>query len=103
MKEENEKMVRVTIRMTAKQRDQLAERAEKSSVSMSEYIRSLLTKKTLAVEPPGELWEVLDCLYSIHDMLLRIKKPEFTEAARKLERSIVELQAVFTAPKKPAS
>ena len=103
MKEENEKMVRVTIRMTAKQRDQLAERAEKSSVSMSEYIRSLLTKKTLAVEPPGELWEVLDCLYSIHDMLLRITKPEFTEAARKLERSIVELQAVFTAPKKPAS
>ena len=103
MKEENEKMVRVTIRMTAKQRDQLAERAEKSGVSMSEYIRSLLTKKTLAVEPPGELWEVLDCLYSIHDMLLRIKKPEFTGAARKLERSIVELQAVFTAPKKAAS
>ena len=103
MNEENEKMVRVTVRMPAKQRDQLEKRAEKSGVSMSEYIRSLLTKKALAVEPPGELWEVLDCLYSIHEMLLRIKKPEFTEAARKLERSVVELQAVFTAPRKAAS
>ena len=103
MKDENEKMVRVTVRMPATQRDQLEKRAEKSGVSMSEYIRSLLTKKTLAVEPPGELWEVLDCLYSIHDMLLRIKKPEFTEAARKLERSIVELQGSFTEPRKAAS
>ena len=103
MQEEKEKYVKITIRLTERQRERLENRAEKSGVSMSEYIRSLLTKKTLTVEPPGELWEVLDCLYSIHDMLLRIKKPEFTEAARKLERSIVELQAAFTAPRKAAS
>ena len=103
MKEETEKMVRVTIRMPVKQRDQLAKRAEKAGVPMAEYVRNVLTRKVLAAEPPDELWPLLENLYSIHDMLLRIRKPEFTEAARRLEQMILDLQAALTEPRKAAS
>ena len=103
MKDETEKMVRVTIRMPATQRDQLAKRAEKTGVPMAEYVRSVLTKKVLAMEPPDELWPLMENLYSIHDMLLRIRKPEFTEAARRLEQAVRDLQAAMTAPRKAAS
>ena len=67
MKDENEKMVRVTIRMPAAQRDRLAKRAEKAGVPMAEYVRSVLTKKVLAVEPPDELWPLMENLYSRED------------------------------------
>jgi len=103
MKEDDEKMVRVTIRMPVKQRDQLAKRAEKACVPMAEYVRNVLTRKVLAVEPPDELWPLMEMLYSIHDMLLRIRKPEFTEAARRLEQAILNLQAALTEPRKAAS
>jgi len=103
MKDEDEKMVRVTIRMPVKQRDQMAKRAEKAGVPMAEYVRNVLTRKVLAVEPPDELWPLMEMLYSIHDMLLRIRKPEFTEAARRLEQTILDLQTVLTEPRKAAS
>ena len=103
MKDETEKMVRVTVRMPAKQRDQLEKRAEKAGVPMAEYVRSVLTKKVLAMEPPEELWPLMEMLYSIHDMLLRIRKPEFTEAARRLEQTILDLQAAMTEPRRAAS
>ena len=103
MNDEDEKMVRVTVRMPAKQRDQLARRAEKAGVPMAEYVRSVLTKKVLAMEPPEELWPLMENLYSIHDMLLSNRKPEFTEAARRLEQAILDLQAALTEPRKAAS
>ena len=103
MNDENEKMVRITIRMPVNQRDRLTKRAEKAGVPMAEYVRSVLTKKVLAMEPPDELWPLLENLYSIHDMLLRIRKPEFTEAARRLEQTILDLQAAMTEPRRAAS
>ena len=89
--------------MPVTQRDQLAKRAEKAGVPMAEYVRSVLTKKVLAVEPPDELWPLMEMLYSIHDMLLRIRKPEYTEAARRLEQEILDLQAAMTEPRRAAS
>lgn len=103
MKDEDEKMVRVTIRMTAVQRDRLTKQAEKSGVPMAEYVRSLLAKRVPSTEPPNALWPLMENLYSIHDMLLRIRKPEFTEAARRLEQTILDLQASLTEPRKAAS
>ena len=103
MKNDDEKMVKVTVRMTAAQRDRLAKHAEKSGVPMAEYVRSLLAKRVPATEPPDELWPLMDNLYGIHDMLLRIRKPEFTEAARRLEQTILDLQAAMTEPRKAAS
>ena len=103
MKNDDEKMVRVTIRMTAAQRDRLTKQAKKSGVPMAEYVRSLLAKRVPATEPPDALWPLLENLYSVHDMLLRIRKPEFTEAARRLEQTILDLQAAMTEPKRTAS
>ena len=103
MKEDVEKMVRVTVRMPVKQRDRLAKRAEKAGVPMAEYVRSVLTKRVPTVEPPDELWPLMENLYSIHDMLLRIRKPEFTEVARRLEQTILDLQTALTEPRKAAS
>ena len=103
MNHAKEELVRVTVRMTRKQKEQLDRRAEKSGVSMSEYVRNLLKKKALATEPPEALWAVLDTLYTIHDMLLRLHKLEFTEAARQLEQTVLELQSAFTEPRRAAS
>ena len=103
MKNDDEKMVRVTIRMTAKQRDRLAKQAEKSGVPMAEYVRSLLAKRVPATEPPDALWPLMENLYGIHDMLLRIRKPEFTEAASRLEQMVMDLQSALTEPRKAAS
>ena len=103
MKNDDEKMVRVTVRMPAAQRDQLEKRAEKSGVPMAEYVRSLLAKRVPAAEPPDALWPLLENLYGIHDMLLRIRNPEFTEAARRLEQAILDLQTALTEPRKAAS
>ena len=103
MNDENEKMVRVTIRMPVNQRDRLTKRAEKAGVPMAEYVRSVLTKRVLAMEPPEEFWPLMEHLYSIHDMLLRIRKPEFTEVARRLEQTILDLQTALTEPRKAAS
>ena len=103
MRKDDEKMVRVTVRMPVNQRDRLTKRAEKAGVPMAEYVRNVLTRKVLAAEPPDELWPLLENLYSIHDMLLRIRKPEFTEAARRLEQMILDLQAALTEPRKAAS
>ena len=103
MKNDDEKMVRVTIRMPAKQRDQLEKRAEKSGVPMAEFVRSLLAKRVPVAEPPDALWPLLENLYSVHDMLLLIRKPEFTEAARRLEQTVLDLQAAMTEPRKAAS
>ena len=96
-------LVKTTIRIPRKQKELLERKAVKSGVSQSQYISNLLTGKALAVQPPDEFWEIMDTLYSIHDMLLRAKRPEFTEAARRLEQTVVDLQAVFTAPRKEAS
>ena len=103
MQDEKDKYVKITIRLTERQKERLEHRAEKSGVSMAEYVRSLLTRKALAVEPPMELWRLLDPLSEVHYLLLRTKTPEFTEAARKLEERILNLQAAFTAPRKAAS
>ncbi len=103
MKDEDEKMVKVTVRMPTRQRDQLAKRAEKAGVPMAEYVRSVLAKRVPATVPPDELWPLMENLYSIHDMLLRIRKPEFTEAAQRLEQAILNLQAALTEPRKAAS
>ena len=103
MKNDDEKMVKVTVRMPAAQRDQLEKRAEKSGVPMAKYVRSLLAKRVPATEPPGALWPLLENLYSIHDMLLRIRRPEFTDAAHRLEQTVLDLQASLTEPRKAAS
>ena len=103
MKDEKEELVKVTVRMPKKQKEQLDRRAEKAGVSMAEYVRGLLTKKALEMKPPEELWEVLASLYSLHDMLLRIHKPEFTEAARQLEQTVLDLQAALTEPRRAVS
>ncbi len=103
MNDEKEKLVRVTIRMTAAQKDQLEKRAEKSGVPMAAYVRSLLARRVPAAEPPDALWPLLENLYGIHDMLLRIRKPEFTDAARRLEQTILDLQSALTEPRKATS
>jgi len=103
MNDETEKMVRVTIRMPVAQRDRLSKQAEKSGVPMAEYVRSLLAKRVPAMEPPDALWPLMENLYGIHDMLLRIRKPEFTDAARRLEQTILDLQSALTEPRKAAS
>ena len=102
-KEEKEELVKVTVRMTSAQKELLEKRAARSHVSMAEFVRSLLTKRTLALEPPEEFWDVMEQLYKIHDMLLRIGEPEFTEAAHLLEWAVLDMQEAFTKPQKEAS
>lgn len=90
--------VKTTIRLPPKLKRKLERLARNRGISQSQYVCGLIAGKSSEVLPPKQFWDVMQQLYDIHDMLLRAANlsPQFTEAARRLERSIVELQEAFT-------
>lgn len=90
--------IKTTIRLPPKLKRRLERLAKDRGMSQSKYVCSLLEGKSSEAMPPKQFWDVMQQLYAIHEMLLRAANlsPQFTEAARRLENSIVELQAAFT-------
>lgn len=91
-------LVEFTIRMPPKLKRKLERLAKERGISQAKYLCSLLEGRASEALPPRQFWDVMQQLYAIHEMLLRAANlsPQFTEAARRLERSIVELQEAFT-------
>ena len=90
--------VKTTIRLPPKLKRKLERLARNRGISQSKYVCGLIAGKSSEALPPIQFWDVMQQLYAIHEMLLRAANlsPQFTEAARRLERSIVELQEAFT-------
>ena len=89
---------KTTIRLPPKLKRKLERLARDRGMSQSKYICSLIVGKSSKAIPPKQFWDVMQQLYDIHEMLLRAANfsPQFTEAARRLERKIVELQEAYT-------
>lgn len=90
--------VKTTIRLPPKLKRKLERLARNRGISQSKYVCGLIAGKSSEALPPKQFWDVMQQLYDIHEMLLRAANlsPQFAEAARRLENSIVELQAAFT-------
>ena len=90
--------VKTTIRLPPKLKRKLERLARNRGISQSKYVCGLIAGKSSEALPPKQFWDVMQQLYDIHEMLLRAANlsPQFTEAARRLERSIVELQEAYT-------
>ena len=91
-------IAKFTLRLPPKLKRRLERLAKDRGMSQSKYLCSLIEGRPAEPKPPKAFWDVMEQLYSIHEMLLRAAKlsPEFTEAAHRLERSIVDLQKAFT-------
>ena len=90
--------IKFTLRLPPKLKRRLEKLARERGVSQSQYLCALIAAKSSEAIPPKQFWEVMQQLYDIHEMLLRTANlsPQFTEAARRLERKIVELQEAYT-------
>ena len=84
--------------MPPKLKRKLERLSKERGLSQAKYLCSLLESKSSEAIPPRQFWVVMQQLYDIHEMLLRAANlsPQFTEAARLLERRIVELQEAYT-------
>ena len=90
--------MKTTIRLPPKLKHRLERLARDRGMSQSKYVCSLIDGKSSEAIPPKQFWDVMQQLYDIHEMLLRVANlsPQLTEAAHRLERSIVELQEAYT-------
>lgn len=90
--------IKFTLRLPTELKRRLERLARERGVSQSQYLCALIAGKSSEAIPPKQFWEVMQQLYDIHEMLLRAANlsPQFTEAARRLERKIVELQEAYT-------
>ena len=90
--------MKTTIRLPPKLKRKLERLARDRGMSQSKYVCALIEGRSSEVMPPKQFWDVMQQLYDIHEMLLRVANlsPQLTEAAHRLERSIVELQEAYT-------
>ena len=90
--------IKFTLRLPPKLKRRLERLARERGVSQSKYLCALIAGKSSEAIPPKQFWDVMQQLYDIHELLLRAanQSPQFAEAARRLERSIVELQEAYT-------
>ena len=93
-----QELVEFTIRMPPRLKRKLERLSKERGLSQAKYLCSLLEGKSSEATPPKQFWDVMQQLYDIHEMLLRAANlsPQFKEAARSLEHSIVELQEAYT-------
>lgn len=88
-----QELVEFTIRMPPKLKRKLERLSKKRGLSQAKYLCTLLEGKSSEAVPPKQFWDVMQQLYSIHEMLLRDGNQS---AAEQLQQSIVSLQCAFT-------
>ena len=66
MKKETNKKVRIKVRLTEEENEELKRCAEACGLSQAEFIRQLCKGKTPKPQPSKEFWELLNSFYYIH-------------------------------------
>ena len=84
MKKENNKKVRIKVRLTEEENEKLKRCAAACGLSQSEFIRQLCK----------EFWELLNTLYSVHNGFQKCAKyePSALEICKEIECLILDLQ-----------
>jgi len=78
----------VIIRLSNEENNNLKKLVSKTGLSQSEYIRQLISGKNPRAIPPSEFRDMLGCLYSIDNKLIKII--DFAKENGFIEDSIVE-------------
>lgn len=94
MKKENNKKVRIKVRLTEEENEELKRCAEACGLSQSEFVRQICKGKTPKPKPTKEFWELLNTLYSVHNGFKECAKYEQSalEICKEIECLILDLQ-----------
>lgn len=94
MNKENNKKVRIKVRLTEEENEKLKRCAAAGGLSQAEFIRQLCKGKTPKQQPAKEFLELLNALYSVHNAFQKCAKyePSALEICKEIESLILDLQ-----------
>lgn len=94
LNKENNKKVRIKVRLTEEENDKLKCYAAACGLSQSAFIRQLCKGETPKPQPTKEFWELLNTLYSVHNGFQKCAKyePSALEICKEIEMLILDLQ-----------
>lgn len=94
MNKENNKKVRIKVRLTEEENEELKRCAEACGLSQSEFIRQLCKGKTPKPKPTKEFLELLNTIYSVYNSFQKCAKyePSALEICKEIESLILDLQ-----------
>ena len=91
MKEEK---VRIKVRLTEEEKEQLERNSALCGLTQSEYVRQLCRGIHPKPKPPDAFWQLMDELYKAHSDLKECAKyePSALELCTEIERLVLDLQ-----------
>lgn len=94
MNKENNKKVRIKVRLSEEENEKLKRCAAACGLSQSEFIRQLCKGQIPKTKPPREFWELLNTLYSVHNCFQKCSKyePSALNICKEIECLILDLQ-----------
>lgn len=94
MNKENNKNVRIKVRLSEEENEKLKRCSAACGLSQSEFIRQLCKGKTPKPKPAKEFWKLLNTLYSVHNGFKECAKykPSALDICKEIERLILDLQ-----------
>ena len=94
LNKENNKKVRIKVRLTEEENEELKRCAAACGLSQSEFIRQLCKGKMPKAKPAKEFWELLNTLYSVHNSFQKCAQYEHStlEICKEIECLILDLQ-----------
>lgn len=94
MNKENNKKVRIKVRLTEKENEKLKRCASLCGLSQAEFIRQLCKGKIPKPKPAKEFWKLLSTLYTVHRGFKECAKyePSALEVCKEIECLILDLQ-----------
>lgn len=94
MSKENNKEVRIKVRLSKEENEKLKRCSAMCGLSQSEFIRQLCKGKTPKPQPTKDFWKLLETLYDVHDSFQNCVKyePSALEVCKEIESLILDLQ-----------
>lgn len=94
MNKENNKKVRIKVRLSEEENEKLKRYSAACGLSESGFIRQLCKGKTPKAKPPQEFWNLLETLYSVHSGFKECAKyePSALEICKEIECLVLDLQ-----------
>lgn len=94
MNKENNKNVRIKVRLSEEENEKLKRCSAACGLSQSEFIRQLCKGKTPKPKPAKEFWKLLNTLYSVHNGFKECAKygPSALEICKEIECLVLDLQ-----------
>ena len=94
MNKESNKEVRIKVRLSEEENEELKRCTGACGMSQSEFIRQLCKGKTPKSKPTKEFWQLLNTLYSVHNGFQKCAKyePSALEVCKEIECLLLDLQ-----------